>query len=266
MKNDFVGNAERFIEVNYETIQGDLRIEFLLHDLQELISSKRSIRRILDIGAGNAPVTLRLIRDNPGLTAHLTDPSKHLLDDAKRIATELGVLPSRFTTEIGSMDDVRAGVELGEYDLFICHVVANWVPDPYAFIKDLSLLLSKNDQYVSLAIGTTFGHEIKYADIGKLDLLKMSVFAPEGPMPSLTYGKDLAVKLLNPLHVKDYLEKNQFRVVTKAAVKVFSEYVQSGVFSDPQALSMLRDIEYKVRLNEYYWMLGNLAHFIYSLP
>ena len=170
---------------------------------------------------------------------------KYFLKGAKQLARSLGISPERFTTEVGSLDEVSARIDPDQYDLFICHVVANWVPEPSAFIRKLSSLSSRSDQYISLVIGTTLGHEMKYADLGKLDLLKMSVFASEQPLPSLTYGKDLAVRLLDPTRIKQQLEKEKFHIVAKAAVKVFTEYIPPSLFHEPQTLPLLREIEYK---------------------
>ncbi len=266
MGNKFAENGEQFISVNYKTWMGDLRIRYLMEDLRSLHSLFSRELNILDIGAGHAPVTLRILSELPGSSATLVEPSESLLiDSADKLMEELNIdklrvirIQSTFEDYLGKHDTEK------DFNLLINHVVINWSSDPYLFLKRLINLMTKPDQICSLVIGTTLGHEMKYACMGQIDLLFDSLRNREKPIKSLTYGNDMKVTILDPRNIVEFLEVMGMEIILKSGVKVFSEYIPENLIQSDDVRKKIIEIENEIRFQEPYWYMGNLSHIVFK--
>lgn len=260
----FKEEPEQFLRGVYGTTLGDLRVDNLCGDIEEVLAHNPNVKTVLDIGSGHAPVTLRLMQRFKGLQVHLVDPSKPLLERALSDAMALGIEGSRLQVTQADLSTVIRRWKEFKSDLVLCHAVANWSDNPKRFVESLVSLAMNSSTCVSLVVGASIGKALRFADQGNLRDAFQAAVRPGAPVGSLL-GKEL-VRPLDPDAVVRWVKRSGCDVVLRRGVRVLADLVPSEALEDPRVLSDLRRIEDHIRKTERFWRLGQLVHVVFRRP
>ncbi|MHA3704077.1 methyltransferase domain-containing protein [Jatrophihabitans sp. YIM 134969] len=107
-----------------QTPWGRIRYAVVAHTLDVVVGDARGLR-VLDVGGGDGRDALHLAGRGHDVT--VLDPSAALLDQANAAATAAGC-NDRLTTVEAGIDDLRT-LDLGEFDLVLCHNVLQYRED-----------------------------------------------------------------------------------------------------------------------------------------
>jgi S-adenosylmethionine-dependent methyltransferase len=97
--------------------------------------------RILDIGGGDGMDAIHYARLGHRVT--LTDLSPAMLAAARNSAAELG-LAERLTSHQAGVEALAALFQPGSFDMVLCHMMIEFVPDAPALLRDACALLAPN--------------------------------------------------------------------------------------------------------------------------
>jgi len=250
----FKDKPKAFLDAIYANPLGKIRFENLTDDLTQLIKEEK-INSILDMGSGSAPVTLSLLHSFPDLTATLVDPSAKLLEKCKEDQKDLSINEGRIEYKNVGLENYTPEKK---FDLVICHAVANWTDDPFAFLDKLFSI--SQDSFISLLVGASTGKAIRFAHQGNIQDLITTINKPGSPVGSLIEAEK--VRPLDPDEVIASIQKNNLRIIDKAAVRVFADYINPEILKDEFKFNQVKEAEKQARRLERYWKLGQLIHFI----
>lgn len=138
--------AHRFERNVYQSLKGKIRLGVIERDLQEfsseLFTASQKPLRILDVGAGRAPISIKLAQLGHQVT--LVDVSVEMLKHAYADAEQSGVL-DRIEFFHGSgqaYSEQAASVGNKSFDLILCHAVVEWLQSPQPLMIYLTDLLA----------------------------------------------------------------------------------------------------------------------------
>jgi SAM-dependent methyltransferase len=257
----FAEKGQGFINIIYGNPLGRMRQEQLLDDLRNVLLAHPTIRHILDIGAGKAPVTLLLLKEYPELSAHLIEPSKQLLEQSEQLRQELGIDSNRVQRTHGEAFVAFNEPDRFKADLIISHAVANWTENPQAFIEGIADIAKRQKALVSLVVGGARGKTLRFAHQGNTGDLLKTVTEPGTPVQSLLEQEK--VRPLDPDEVVHWIHEKQCTILETAGVRVFADLVPPEILNDPQHYDELYQAEEYIRKDGFYWKLGQLLHVIF---
>lgn len=247
--------SQAFLAKNYSNRKGLLRTTLLYDDLAKLFDSKL-IESVADIGCGSAPITGRLIESKKIKKAYLFDPSKELLDIAQK------EINSSSTDTIFAQKDFEASITFlmdNPADLIIYHGVLNWLESPLEALRKLNSLCDHSGSTVSLMLGASTGYILELATNG--DLAQIASILKDGYTQSESYP-DKKLYLFKPLQTKQNLINAGMQIVAKSGVRNIFDLAPAKQKSSQSEKEWL-ELERSLRMDEEYWHLGDMIHFIY---
>ncbi|WP_461520920.1 methyltransferase domain-containing protein [Porticoccus sp.] len=243
--------AERFQRKVYGGLKGDVRLAVLWRDLEEQVPQIHAERpmRVLDIGAGLGQLAIRLAA--LGHQVVVNDVSAEMLAIAQSSARAAGVF-ELITWYHGPFQDLDS-LELGQFDLVLCHAVVEWLAEPEQLLPALKGFLSPNGV---LSFTYYNRHSLEYRNLirGNFNLLKKETFVPDPG--SLTPGNPLY-----PQQVLEWVEAQKLAVLGTSGIRVFSDYVttQRGGNAVPESVV---EMELAYSRREPYLWLGRYIHLL----
>lgn len=266
--NQFVENPEKFISGLYHTRKGELRVRQLVADITEILGDRLNadkvahpqlISRIIDIGCGNAPVTLELMKKYPKLRAVLIDPSEKMLKEAQNLASRLNVAPERFETKIGLLEELTPH-DFSRGDLVICHGVVNWTSNPLASILYLFEITVAANAYISLAFGQITGHALGFIRGGNIECAEALLCNPSKPIESKM--SERGIIQLDGEHVLKTIQSLNRQILLAKGIRVFFDLVSNSSSLDENQVSILIELEDALRSVPLYRSISNMMHLI----
>lgn len=221
---NFDGLAEKFARKIYSNTKGEVRLAILWHHLRHCLPAiERTIPlEVLDIGGGMGQMALRLVQQGHKVT--LCDPSDNMLAFAREAKL---LLPeeeqSRFRIFNYSIQTAPDDWQ-GQFDLVLCHAVLEWLAEPLACIAGLRAFL-KPTGYLSLMFYNKHSIVIRNLIRGNFKKVKSGDLA--GYKNSLT-----PINPLEPSQVYGVVEENRLRIIGKAGVRVFSDYLTKEIIEN----------------------------------
>lgn len=221
---NFDALAEKFARKIYSNTKGEVRLAILWHHLNHCLPAIEGAKplQILDIGGGMGQMALRLVQQGHNVT--LCDPSENMLAFARE-AKEL--LPEEAQNRLCIFNcSLQTALDewQGQFDLVLCHAVLEWLAEPLAAIAVLRSFL-KAKGYLSLMFYNKHSIVIRNLIRGNFKKVKSGDLA--GYKNSLT-----PMNPLEPSQVYGEVEGNRLRIVGKAGVRVFSDYLTKEIIEN----------------------------------
>ena len=245
---NFDGLADKFARKVYGGLKGEIRLAVIWRDLVAMIPAIEGGRplRILDVGGGLGQFTVRLAA--LGHRVVYNDVSAQMHQKARDLAQQHR-LDGHIKWCHSPYQDL---VDLGKFDLVLCHAVIEWLADPGSLIAELKAFIAE-DGYLSLTFYNQSGLVYRNLIRGNFRLLETD-FKPDAG--SLTPAHPML-----PSTVTKWLEASELDLCCSSGIRVFHDYVTTvrGGHEDPQSVI---DMELKHSLIEPYKWLGRYLHFI----
>ncbi|SNY51085.1 S-adenosylmethionine-dependent methyltransferase [Arsukibacterium tuosuense] len=249
----FDGIAAKFQRNIYQSSKGEIRQQVLLRDLSTLPLLQVPCQ-VLDVGAGQGQISLALAK--MGHSVHLTDISAEMLAIAAGAATAQGLTTTgpdaqlRFSQQ--SLADLSRNVQR-QYPLVLCHAMLEWLAEPAAALKQLSLLVATGG-VLSLMYYNKDAMRLSNILYGNFDYVaadlkvkKKVSLSPQNP--------------LEPLLVEQWYQQAGFSVISKTGVRCFHDYLQNRSMQQSH-FSQLLELELKYNRQEPYASLGRYTHLL----
>ena len=249
--------AERFQRKIYGGLKGEIRLAVLWRDLQDEVPGIEAGRplRVLDVGAGLGQLAIRLAV--LGHDVVVNDISAEMLAIARETARREDV-DKKIQWHHGAFQQLPA-LNLGTFDVVLCHAVMEWLVAPQTLIPALKQFLAK-DGVLSLSYYNR--HSLEYRNLirGNFNLLERENLANNQGFSadpgSLTPGNPQS-----PEQVNRWVAEAGLSVMATSGVRVFSDYVTSprGGNTVPEAVV---DMELRYSRREPYLWLGRYIHLL----
>jgi S-adenosylmethionine-dependent methyltransferase len=201
-----------------------LRSDLAFLNVQEFLRMPQSpgSLRALDIGSGTGAMAVRLAR--LGVNVTLLDSSPEMLEIAERATREAGV-GARVAIEAGSADQVADRFPGQLFDLILCHNVLEFVHDPGAVLRSVSLVMH-DCSMLSVLVRTQAGEVWKTAiQAGDLAGAERSLSAEFGS--ECLFGG--IVRLFTPQSLNVMLHQASLAILATRGVRVISDYLPPTV-------------------------------------
>ncbi|QUN07491.1 methyltransferase domain-containing protein [Shewanella yunxiaonensis] len=242
--------AQKFAHNIYGTTKGDIRMAVLWRDLQEqlpLLGQKPL--RILDAGGGFGYFSLKLAQ--LGHQVVLCDISEAMLQQAQQL---IDAEPSAVDISLvhAPIQELKAE-ELGQFDLILCHAVAEWLADAKDTLQQLLTLLQPSGLF-SLMFYNKEAMRFHALTAGNFDYVrnglkskKKNRLSPEHPLEIPT--------------VRKWFDEWSLTLRCASGVRVIHDYMNKRM-PDNYDERQLIDIELEYSRREPYLSLGRYIHFI----
>ncbi len=242
--------ASKFSKNIYGTPKGEIRAQILWRDLTQVLSQFNGKKlRILDAGGGFGFISQKLAK--LGHEIVLCDISQEMLklaqqqidDSEHKLSIHLVHKPIQ---ELSS-------AEFGQFDLILCHAVAEWLVDAESSLENLTHML-KQDGLFSLMFYNKEAMRFHNLVSGNFDYVAAG----------LKVKKKIGLTPTHPLYieqVRGWVDKWQMEVICQSGVRVINDYLkthQPPNFEFSKLLAM--ELEYSQR--EPYISLGRYVHFV----
>ncbi|NKF51198.1 methyltransferase domain-containing protein [Shewanella sp. WXL01] len=242
--------TQKFTKNIYGTTKGEIRAAVLWRDLIPAIESLSKPKlRILDAGGGFGYLSQKLAK--LGHEIVLCDISENMLEQAKaQIAASDSQLD--ITLVHSAIQDLSVA-ELGQFDLVMCHAVAEWLQDAQATLDGLRQFIKPNGLF-SLMFYNKEALRFHSLVSGNLD------YVAKG----LKVKKKIGLTPNYPLYINDvrqWFNDWQMELVCQSGVRVINDYLKQSLpvnFDKNQLIEM----ELKYSQREPYLSLGRYVHFI----
>jgi S-adenosylmethionine-dependent methyltransferase len=136
---------------------GRLRLDLIHHRLRPLLAGPG--RRVLDVGCGTGETALLCAQDGAAVTA--VDRSPAMVDRVRRQAKKMGLPVRVVLADAGQL----GGIELGLFDLVLCHNVLGYVTDGAAILRELAARLAF-EGHLSVVVNNAAAEPVRYALFG----------------------------------------------------------------------------------------------------
>lgn len=238
--------AEKFEKNIYGTTKGRLRHELLVHYLHQHLP--KTPVRVLDAGGGTGVMTQTLAELGHQVT--LNDVSA----DALAIARQKLANYPQVSYHCGPL---QALIELGEFELVLCHAVLEWLSRPLDALDSLLQNLAPGGQ-LSLSFFNRDAHVFSNLIYGNFDYIDKDFVVPN----RVRLNPNNAVC---PSQVLDFLQASGLQVVHKAGIRCFHDYVRDkSIQTSHYEQIKAKELEYGTR-HPYLW-LGRYFHLIAIKP
>jgi S-adenosylmethionine-dependent methyltransferase len=217
-----------------DTPEGRLRADLAFANVQEFVAFPRAPQflRALDIGSGTGALAVRLAR----LGAHVTllDSSSQMLDLASRAAREAGV-GSNIAPREGDASHAPDLFPGHFFDLVLCHNVLEFVDDPDAVLRGVSLLM-RDSSVLSMLVRTQAG------EVWKAAILAGDLAGAERGL-SAEFGRESLyggiARLFTTDGVHAMLRQASLAATAVRGVRVVSDYLPPTVSRDAEYARIL---------------------------
>lgn len=241
--------AQKFTKNIYDTAKGKIREAVLQRDLIASVDwlGKDTTKRILDVGGGQGQLALFLAELGHQVT--LVDISKDMLELANRSATQRGVADKLIT--VHSPLQAIPDLNLGQFDLVLCHAVLEWLVDQRGAIATLNSTL-KPDAWLSLMYYNKDAKRLANILYGNFDYVNND----------LKVKKKVSLNPNQPLDAKDvnlWLSEFNLQALSKTGVRCFHDYMRdvTKILSD---FDTLLQLELQHSRQEPYASIGRYTH------
>ncbi|MFQ5656067.1 MAG: methyltransferase domain-containing protein [Candidatus Methylomirabilales bacterium] len=225
-----------------ESPHGRLRLEIAWHQLSRFTTeswgAKPGPRQVLDIGCGTGEVALRLAAQGHAVT--LFDPAEEMLYLAREKAAALDpplALAPQFLR--GSLEEAAELVEKKTFDLVLCHMLVEYLPDPSSSLVLLRPLL-RPDGFLSLITINRWQEPLRLGIRDRKFHEAMRALVAEAPMDSL-FGLPRSGMVRDELQAQ--LQATGIDILAHQGIFVFSDYVPPGTLEDPSNFTALLRLE-----------------------
>ncbi len=245
MDRNFDDLAERFQRRVYGGLKGQIRLEVLRRDLDQLIAGEQRLK-ILDIGAGLGQLAIELAGE--GHEVHYNDLSQKMLEYARDQARSRGLVDS-MAWHPGRYQQLTEG----KFDLVLCHALLEWVDDPQGVIHFCARVLRRGGA-LSLSFYNPAGKTYRNLIRGNFDWLDTGD-AYQSDAGSLTPNRPCSAET-----VDKWLKQQGFQTVKASGIRVFHDYVveKRGGHTDTRAV-LDKELEFS-GLEPFKW-LGRYLHY-----
>lgn len=173
--------------------------------------------RVVDVGGGDGGDALGLAAAGHRVT--VVDYSAALLAEARAAAAERG-LAGRLTTVEGDLAGL-ADLDLGRFDLVLCHSVVQYQPDTGAVVDALAGLAAPGAAVSVLA--TNPASDVLGAAIRRQDLREAGRMLTAASVQVRTFGHD--VRRVPCEQVEDALTRRGFRTLARYGIRAVTDYI-----------------------------------------
>ena len=250
MDKNFDKLAKKFAKNIYGTPKGKIRSAVLMRDLtQHLELDTGKPLRILDAGGGFGHLSQQLAR--LGHKVVLCDISLQMLELAQQQIQQSGELLNIELVH-SSIQDLSAE-QYGQFDLILCHAVAEWLVDAEQTIKGLLNLL-KPDGALSLMFYNKEAQRFHNLVSGNFDYVESG----------LKVKKTVGLTPEYPLYIDDvntWFAKWNLNKICTSGVRVINDYMKP--YPDQQIdFDKLMQMELTYSQKQPYISIGRYVHFI----
>lgn len=242
--------SQKFAKNIYGTTKGEIRALVLWRDLEPAIQALgNKPLRILDAGGGFGFFSQKLAA--LGHEVVLCDISATMLNEAKR-QIEAAPKPLAITLVHAPIQALHPQQQ-GQFDLILCHAVAEWLSDAQNTLQNLLALLKPNGLF-SLMFYNKEAMRFHSLVSGNLDYV----------------AKDFKVKKkvgltpthpLYPAQVRQWFTQWQLDLICQSGVRVIHDYLKYNLPENFNKQQLL-DMELTFSQREPYLSLGRYVHFI----
>ncbi|WP_440053691.1 methyltransferase domain-containing protein [Pseudoalteromonas sp. T1lg65] len=250
---NFSDIADKFKRNIYGTSKGKIREAVLKRDLLEQLSwlTATSGKSVLDVGGGQGQLALYLA--SLGHHVILMDISKEMLDIARERAKQQGLL--ELVTFIHAPLQDLAQLQLGQFDLVLCHAVLEWLVDQREAVELLAKQIASHG-VLSLMYFNQEAHLMANMVYGNFDYVNkgLKVKQKVGLSPNKPISNESMSHWLNAIDLQ---------VVQKTGVRCFHDYLRELDKAESQFEALLA-LELKFNRQEPYASLGRYTHLLCS--
>lgn len=251
---NFDSLASKFAKNIYGTPKGEIRAAVVWRDITEALSHFNGQKlRILDAGGGFGFFSQKLAKLGHQVT--LCDISAEMLTLAR---AQIGEYDAKHScqldiTLIHAPIQALTSSEYGQFDLVLCHAVAEWLSDAETTLAALARLVAPNGLF-SLMFYNKEAMRFHSLISGNFDYVAAD----------FKVKKKVGLTPTHPLYIDDvkhWLDKWQMQLVSQSGVRVIHDYLkthQPANFDFQQLLNM----ELTYSLHPSYIALGRYVHFI----
>ncbi|MBQ4813003.1 methyltransferase [Pseudoalteromonas luteoviolacea] len=248
---NFSDIAGKFKNNIYGTTKGKIREAVLQRDLDEALATikpKRALR-VLDVGGGQGQLALYLALQGHLVT--LIDVSEEMLGLARERAVNADV--SQSMVFIHAPLQAIPELDLGQFDLVLCHAVLEWVVDQQSALSILRSSLAP-EGILSLMYFNKSAQRLANMVYGNFDYVAngLKVKQKVGLSPNQPLESHLVDKWLQELDL------NQ---ISKTGVRCFHDYLRELDKAESQFNALL-DMELKYNRTEPYASIGRYTHLL----
>lgn len=242
---NFDSLTERFARRVYGTVKGEWRLKLLKEDLAQFHRAEPPIT-VWDAGCGFAQISAWLAGRGHRIT--LCDVSEKMLDAAERSFSESG-LNGRFHHR--AAQDLAP--ELPQFNLVLCHAVLEWLAEP---LPTLSVIAGQVKPGGHLSLLFYNRNAVAYRKVLKGGWRWRALLA------NACFGKS---RRLTPPHpqfpheVLAHLQQSGFKVTLQTGIRVFYDYLDSGVLAAGDTRE-LWTLEYRYCRLPTYRDMGRYVH------
>ena len=225
-----------------ESPHGRLRLEIAWHQLSRFTTESWGAKPgplcVLDIGCGTGDVALRFAAQGHAVT--LIDPAEEMLYLAKERAASLDP-PLTFAPQFlrGSLEEAGELVEKKTFDLVLCHMLVEYLPDPSRSLVLLRPLLGP-DGFLSLITVNRRQEPLRLGIRDRKFDEAMRALVGEARMDSI-FGLPRSGMVSDELHTQ--LDATGINVSAHHGIFVFSDYLPAGTLEDPSNFTALLRLE-----------------------
>ncbi|MCW3171336.1 methyltransferase domain-containing protein [Shewanella subflava] len=242
--------SQKFAKNIYGTTKGEIRAAVLWRDLAPQIAAlgNKSLR-ILDAGGGFGFLSQKLAA--MGHEVVLCDISEQMLAQAKQ-QIDAANTPLNITL-VHSPIQALTTEQHGQFDVVLCHAVAEWLIDAQTTLKGLLALLKPQGLF-SLMFYNKEAMRFHSLVSGNFDYV----------MRDMKVKKKVGLTPTHPLYIEDvrlWFNQWQLTMVCQSGVRVINDYLKHHLppnFDTQQLIEM--ELLYSQR--EPYLSLGRYVHFL----
>jgi len=222
--NRFENDASRYAAY-LETPEGRLRTDLTFANLQEFLPRSAGVNplRAFDVGCGTGATAVRLAR--LGVHVTLLDSSPTMLSVAERTAVEAGV-SDRITVKLGDAAELADILQIGRFDIILCHNLLEYVDDPGAALRGAIHLMRDSSAILSVLVRNQAGEVLKAAlQLGDLGAAEHNLTA-EWVQESLYRGR---VRFFTSEGLEAMLKDASLTIVARRGVRVIADYLPAQI-------------------------------------
>lgn len=244
----------KFAQNIYGTTKGEIRAAVLWRDLiPELAKLGKPRLRILDAGGGFGFLSQKLAALGHDIV--LCDISEQMLTLAKQ---QIALSNTPLSIElVHSPIQALTAAEHGQFDVILCHAVAEWLIDAKTTLHGLLDML-KPEGLFSLMFYNKEALRFHSLVSGNFDYVKRD----------FQVKKKVRLTPTHPLYIEDvrhWLTQWQFTLVAQSGVRVINDYLKKQLPADFDTQQLI-EMELAYSQREPYLSLGRYVHFLAQSP